>query len=78
MTAVDANYKICQTAPMMTSKASDGLSRKPVLDAKDLQTEYGMAVHMSYEVLRRIGVRITPRRLVVGRERLERYLNGED
>jgi hypothetical protein len=50
---------------------------KVLLDARDLQAEYGLNRRQSYEVLHRIGVRITPGRLVVLRERLLAYLSGE-
>lgn len=50
---------------------------KPLLDARDLQTEFGLSRRQAYAVLGRIGCRVTPRRLVVLRERLERFLAGE-
>jgi hypothetical protein len=51
---------------------------KVLLDARDLQAEFGMSRHAAYEVLHTIGVRITPRRLVVLRPRLEAYLAGRE
>ena len=60
------------------------LSRKLVvtdrqlLDAKDLQADpYGLSRYAAYELLHQIGVRVTPRRLVVLRERLLAFLGGE-
>ena len=51
---------------------------KVLLDAADLQREYQLSRHASYAVLRAVGVRITARRLVVLRSRLEQYLGGGD
>lgn len=50
---------------------------KPLLDARDLQAEFGLTRRQAYAVLAKVGVRITTRRVVVLRERLERFLAGE-
>lgn len=50
---------------------------KPLLDARDLQAEYALTRRQAYAVLAKVGVRISPRRLVVLRDRLERFLAGE-
>ncbi len=51
---------------------------KALLDAADLQQEpYQLSRHAAYSLLHQIGVRITPRRLVVLRNRLEEHLGGE-
>jgi hypothetical protein len=48
-----------------------------LLSARDLMAPpYGLPRRTAYAVLRRIGVRISPRRLVVHRDRLEEYLRG--
>ena len=52
-------------------------STRPLLDAKDLQAEYGLNRRQSYEVLHRVGVRIGQRRLVVLRERLVAFLGSD-
>lgn len=50
---------------------------KVLLDAADLQQEpYQLSRHAAYSLLHQIGVRITPRRLVVLRDRLEEHLGG--
>jgi hypothetical protein len=49
---------------------------KPLLDAADIQSEYGTTRRQAYAVLHAVGVRITPRRLVVLRSRLEEHLGG--
>jgi hypothetical protein len=49
---------------------------KPLLDAKDLQAEYGVSRHAAYELLHRLGVYVTERRVVVLRSRLEAHLGG--
>jgi hypothetical protein len=51
---------------------------KPLLDARDLQAEYSLNRRQAYALLDQIGVRITPRRLVVLRSRLEEHLGGGD
>ena len=52
---------------------------KVLLDAADLQREpYDLSRYAAYAVLHEVGVRITPRRLVVLRARLEEYLRGGD
>jgi hypothetical protein len=50
---------------------------KVLLDARDLQADWGMNRRQAYAVLHTIGVRVTPRRLVVHRERLLAFLGGE-
>jgi hypothetical protein len=48
-----------------------------VLDAKALQCDpWGFSRHVAYELVRRYGVRVSARRWVIGRERLEDLLNG--
>jgi hypothetical protein len=47
-----------------------------LLDAADLQDEYDLNRRQAYAVLHAVGIRITPRRLVVLRSRLEDYLGG--
>ena len=52
---------------------------KQLLDATDLQSgPYELSRHAAYSLLHEIGVRVTPRRLVVLRSRLEQYLGGGD
>jgi hypothetical protein len=51
---------------------------KSLLDAAAIQDEYGTTRRQAYAVLHAVGVRITPRRLVVLRSRLEEYLGGGD
>jgi hypothetical protein len=52
---------------------------KVLLDAADLQREpYGLSRHAAYALLREVGVRVTPRRLVVHRDSLEQFLRGGD
>lgn len=53
------------------------MTAKPLLDAADLQREFGLNRRQSYEVLHRVGVRIGERRLLVLRERLISFLGGE-
>ena len=50
---------------------------KVLLDAGDLQREpYRLSRHGAYSVLHEIGVRPTPRRLVVHVDALEQFLRG--
>jgi hypothetical protein len=50
---------------------------KVLLDAEDLQADpYDLSRHAAYSLLHEIGVRVTPRRLVVLRSRLEEHLAG--
>jgi hypothetical protein len=50
-----------------------------LLDARDLQgPEWGLSRAAAYRVLGQIGVRVTPRRIVVLRERLESFLASEE
>ena len=51
---------------------------KALLDARDLQADWGMNRRQAYAVLHAVGVRITPRRLVVLKSRLEAYLAGRE
>jgi hypothetical protein len=52
---------------------------KVLLDAADLQREpYKLSRHAAYSLLREIGVRVTPRRLVVLEARLLEHLGGGD
>jgi hypothetical protein len=50
---------------------------KPVLDAAAIQAEYDLNRRQSYAVLRAVGLRISPRRLVALRSRVEDYLAGD-
>jgi hypothetical protein len=52
------------------------VSDRPLLDAADLQREYGLSRHAAYELLHRLGVYVTERRVVVLRSRLEEHLAG--
>lgn len=49
-----------------------------LLDARDLQIDYGLNRRQAYALLSAVGCRITPRRLVVLRERALEYLGGGD
>jgi hypothetical protein len=51
---------------------------RPVLDAVDIQDEYGLNRRQAYAVLHAIGVRVTPRRWVALRSSVESYLGGGD
>lgn len=50
---------------------------RQLLDARGLQTEYGLNRRQAYVLLNAVGVRITPRRLVVLRERAIEFLSGK-
>jgi hypothetical protein len=54
-----------------------GMTERRLLNAKDLQDEFGLSRAAAYAVLHKIGVQVTERRIVVLRERLEAFLAGD-
>jgi hypothetical protein len=55
------------------------MTERRLLDAKDLQgPEWGLSRPAAYRVLGEIGIRVSPRRIVVLREKLESFLAGEE
>jgi hypothetical protein len=49
------------------------------VDANDLQRPpFGLNKRMAYAVLSAVGVRVTPRRLIASRARVERFIAGEE
>jgi len=52
------------------------LTEPLVYDAKDLQAVLKVGRRRAYEIARQIGVRVSPRRIVVPRARVEEFLGN--